>query len=229
MASTGSLSVLVPPDRAEITGSVAPPESATNDPVARRQGGPPSWRTLQRIWLLLPPCKLKDYCLSPEHPRGRHKARVFREALDIRRIDASWLREVLLEAVHGTEAVELATDAWGTHWRIDVTVRRHGKSALVGLDRTNRRVRAQIRDLLGVAMEETRPELNEGPSLLDVVALLADVAAMALARGQVGTVVEQLDEGTLLVEFSDDQGCAYALAPCPHSELLVLRYAPQAA
>jgi hypothetical protein len=41
------------------------------------------------------------------------------------------LREVLLEAVHGTEAVELATDAWGTHWRIDVTVRRHGKSALV--------------------------------------------------------------------------------------------------
>jgi hypothetical protein len=66
---------------------------------------------------------------------------------------------------------------------------------------------------LGVAMEETRPELNEGPSLLDVVALLADVAAMALARGQVGTVVEQLDEGTLLVEFSDDQGCAYALAP----------------
>jgi hypothetical protein len=78
-------------------------------------------------------------------------------------------------------------------------------------------------------MEETRPELNEGPSLLDVVALLADVAAMALARGQVGTVVEQLDEGTLLVEFSDDQGCAYALAPCPHSELLVLRSAPQAA
>lgn len=131
MASTGSLSVLVPPDRAEITGSVAPPESATNDPVARRQGGPPSWRTLQRIWLLLPPCKLEDYCLSPEHPRGRHKARLFREALDIRRIDASWLREVLLEAVHGTEAVELATDAWGTHWRIDVTVRRHGKSALV--------------------------------------------------------------------------------------------------
>jgi uncharacterized protein DUF6883 len=75
--------------------------------------------------------KLEDYCLSPEHPRGRHKARVFREALDIRRIDASWLREDLLEAVHDTKAVELATDAWGTHWRVDVAVRRHGKSAVV--------------------------------------------------------------------------------------------------
>jgi Domain of unknown function (DUF4926) len=64
---------------------------------------------------------------------------------------------------------------------------------------------------------------------LDVVALLADVPAMALARGQVGTVVEQLDQSTLLVEFSDDQGCAYALTPCPRSELLVLHYVPQAA
>jgi hypothetical protein len=27
--------------------------------------------------------KPTDYCLSPTHPRGRHKARVFREALGI--------------------------------------------------------------------------------------------------------------------------------------------------
>jgi len=27
--------------------------------------------------------KIEDYCLSSSHPRGRHKARVFREALDL--------------------------------------------------------------------------------------------------------------------------------------------------
>jgi hypothetical protein len=78
-------------------------------------------------------------------------------------------------------------------------------------------------------MADAKTAMNTGPSLLDVVALLVDIPARALARGQVGTVVEKLDEGTLLVEFSDDQGRAYALAPCQHSELLVLRYVPQAA
>jgi len=70
---------------------------------------------------------------------------------------------------------------------------------------------------------------SKRPSVLDVVALLADLPAEGLARGQVGTVVEPLDERTALVEFTDDQGRAYAIAPCPHSELLVLHYVPQAA
>ena len=70
---------------------------------------------------------------------------------------------------------------------------------------------------------------NERPSVLDVVALLADLPAERLARGQVGTVVESLDERTVLVEFSDDEGRAYAIVPCPRSELLILHYVPQAA
>jgi hypothetical protein len=57
----------------------------------------------------------------------------------------------------------------------------------------------------------------------------ADIPAQRLARGQVGTIVEQLDEETLLVEFSDDQGRAYAVAPCPRTQLLVLHYIPEAA
>ena len=47
------------------------------------------------------------------------------------------------------------------------------------------------------------------PSVLDVVALLADRSPEHLARGQVGTVVELLDDRTALVEFTDDQGRAY--------------------
>ena len=65
--------------------------------------------------------------------------------------------------------------------------------------------------------------------MLDVVALLADRAADGLARGQVGTVVEALDDGKELVEFSDDDGRAYAVAACPSSELLVLHYVPEVA
>jgi hypothetical protein len=72
-------------------------------------------------------------------------------------------------------------------------------------------------------------EKGARPSLLDVVALLTDRPDHRLARGQVGTVVEQLDDETLLVEFSDDQGRAYAAAPCPRDELLVLHYVPEAA
>jgi hypothetical protein len=66
-------------------------------------------------------------------------------------------------------------------------------------------------------------------SVLDAVALLADVPSARLARGQVGTVVEALDEKTALVEFSDDDGRAYAIAPCPRDALLVLHYVPEAA
>jgi hypothetical protein len=61
---------------------------------------------------------------------------------------------------------------------------------------------------------------EEKPSLLDVVALLSELPAQRLARGQVGTIVEQLDENISLVEFSDEQGRAYAIAPCPITELL---------
>jgi hypothetical protein len=75
--------------------------------------------------------KIEDYCLNPSHPRGRHKARVFRDALDLQRSDASWLRDVLLEAARSGEAFQLSADFWGSHWRLDATVTRQGKSAVV--------------------------------------------------------------------------------------------------
>lgn len=67
------------------------------------------------------------------------------------------------------------------------------------------------------------------PHVLDVVALLADRPNDVLSRGQVGTVVEALDNNTVLVEFSDDEGKAYAIVPCPRDGLLVLHYEPEPA
>jgi len=66
-------------------------------------------------------------------------------------------------------------------------------------------------------------------NLLDVVALLDDLPEAGLARGQVGTVVERLDEATVLVEFSDDEGVAYAITPVPDARLLALSFEPEPA
>ena len=75
--------------------------------------------------------KIQDYFLNPSHPRGRHKARVFREALDLQRSDAAWLRGALLEAARTGEASEVAVDTWGAHWRLDATIRRHDRDVVV--------------------------------------------------------------------------------------------------
>src|SRR6266404_5989312 len=75
--------------------------------------------------------KIEDYCLNPSHPRGRHKARVFREALNLQRSDAAWLRDALLEAALSGDASQIVKDVWGTYWRFDASIRRQGKSAVV--------------------------------------------------------------------------------------------------
>jgi hypothetical protein len=75
--------------------------------------------------------KIEDYCLDAAHPRGRHKARLFRELLDLTRNDAGWLKAVLLDRVQNNEAVELVTDAFGGRWRVDVPVSRHGRKAVI--------------------------------------------------------------------------------------------------
>jgi len=78
-------------------------------------------------------------------------------------------------------------------------------------------------------MKAKKQPKRETPSVLDVVALLTELPAERLARGQVGTVVEQLDDTTFLIEFTDDEGRAYAIAPCRRAELLVLHHVPDAA
>ena len=63
-------------------------------------------------------------------------------------------------------------------------------------------------------------------SVLDVVALLEDAPVHGLVRGQVGTVVERLDDETFEVEFSDDEGRTYAEVALPVGVLLLLHHRP---
>lgn len=64
-------------------------------------------------------------------------------------------------------------------------------------------------------------------NLLDVVALTEDLPEHGLLRGQVGTVVEELSEDVYEIEFSDDEGRAYAMVAVPAEQLMALHYAPR--
>lgn len=68
--------------------------------------------------------------------------------------------------------------------------------------------------------------MNNTIKLLDVVALSENLSERGLSRGQVGTVVEKLDEDAFLVEFSDDDGRTYAMLPLLAAQLIVLHYEP---
>lgn len=65
--------------------------------------------------------------------------------------------------------------------------------------------------------------------LLSVVALLDDMPARNLKRGQVGTVVEILAPGVFEVEFSDDSGQSYAFATLRAGQLIRLHHEPSQA
>lgn len=68
--------------------------------------------------------------------------------------------------------------------------------------------------------------MKDGVDILDVVALTEDLPERDLYRGQVGTVVEILESGVFEVEFSDDEGRAYASVALKAGQLLVLHYEP---
>ncbi len=63
----------------------------------------------------------------------------------------------------------------------------------------------------------------------DVVALTEDMPEHGLVRGQVGTALNQWQEGVFEVEFSDDNGVTYALITLREDQLMVLHFDSQAA
>jgi hypothetical protein len=69
--------------------------------------------------------------------------------------------------------------------------------------------------------------ISHSINLLDVVALTADLPQENLWRGQVGTVVEILGEGTAFeVEFSDRDGRTYESLGLRSDQIMVLHFEP---
>jgi hypothetical protein len=63
--------------------------------------------------------KLRGYCLSLAHPRGRHKARIFASMVGLMAADAAVLRRALLDAALSDNAVPGHGDAFGQRYVID--------------------------------------------------------------------------------------------------------------
>jgi hypothetical protein len=66
--------------------------------------------------------KLRDYCLSARHPRGRHKARVFASVLGIYENDAELLRGALLEAALNREVLLGRADIYGQRYILNFEI-----------------------------------------------------------------------------------------------------------
>lgn len=75
--------------------------------------------------------KLRDYCLNPLHPEGKHKARVFAAVLGIGRQDAEWLRLQILSAIHTAPATQSAPLPFGRRYAVDFELTRRGQRATV--------------------------------------------------------------------------------------------------
>ncbi|MGH8738886.1 MAG: DUF6883 domain-containing protein [Burkholderiales bacterium] len=75
--------------------------------------------------------KLRDYCLDETHPEGRHKARVFRSALDLSERDAGFLRQAILAAAADAEAVAGDSDEYGSRYLLDFQLNRGNRKAWI--------------------------------------------------------------------------------------------------
>jgi hypothetical protein len=75
--------------------------------------------------------KLRDYCLSPVHPRGRHKARVFLSALGMTDANAEELRASLAGAAVKVDAEPGISDEYGNRYTIDFELSHGERAALV--------------------------------------------------------------------------------------------------
>lgn len=65
--------------------------------------------------------KVRDYCLDESHPRGRHKARIFRSILGLTVADAEYLRQVLLDTARDRQDDFLTgeCDEFGQRYMLD--------------------------------------------------------------------------------------------------------------
>lgn len=66
--------------------------------------------------------KLTEYCLSKDHPRGKHKARVFESVCGFTVENAEALRLQFLEAAVNVQAIETASDHFGRRFVIKCSV-----------------------------------------------------------------------------------------------------------
>lgn len=75
--------------------------------------------------------KLAGYSLNVNHDEGKHKARVFKSALNLTIDNIEELKQALLEAVKTYEAIPDKANSYGQKYIIDFPLTRDNKTAIV--------------------------------------------------------------------------------------------------
>jgi hypothetical protein len=71
---------------------------------------------------VVPPDKLYDYVLCPDHPKGRHKARVFQSALGIGQEDWEYLRDQITEGTEAGSVTDVRSTRYGFLYEVPMLV-----------------------------------------------------------------------------------------------------------
>lgn len=91
--------------------------------------------------------KLRDYCLNPVHPRGKHKAKVFFDALGLTAVNAALLQNAIQLGIRDADATIGRQDQYGQRYWADLD--------LTILSRT-----ARVRTAWIIRTGETSPRLT---------------------------------------------------------------------
>jgi len=75
--------------------------------------------------------KLRDYALNPEHPVGKHKAKVFEAVLGLTVSDAVFLQEKILEAVLTNDAMLTRHDEYGQRYTVEFELTPISRTAVI--------------------------------------------------------------------------------------------------
>jgi hypothetical protein len=75
--------------------------------------------------------KLSGYSLNTEHSEGKHKARVFKSALNMDASNSDYLRSALLHAVSNCDAIPAKRNAYGQKYVIDFPLSHQDKTATI--------------------------------------------------------------------------------------------------
>lgn len=75
--------------------------------------------------------KLRDYCLNPHHPVGKHKARVFSSQLGLKRGDAHWLKKEITEKIKDADIEWGREDEYGKRGSAELELNKNNRHAHV--------------------------------------------------------------------------------------------------
>src|SRR5215831_11992966 len=78
----------------------------------------------------IPMERLTDYCLNPDHPRGKDKARVFAALLGSTRDSANELAILGRQAAMEGDITKEATTVFGRYYRVDWAIPTQGNAVL---------------------------------------------------------------------------------------------------